>query len=211
MFDSRQSAGELLTQQLKQKGYDGKNTIVLAIPRGGIVTGKAVADVLGTPLDIVVTRKIPAPHQPELAIGAVGPGGTRVIDISLAERTGADEHYLKKKIQELKKEIEEREVRFRHSRGPLTKLVKEKIVLIVDDGVATGATVEAAIRYLKTQKPKKIILAVPVASQESVKNLKPLVDDLVVLEIPEEFMAVGQFYRDFPQVSDEEVIKLLSY
>lgn len=208
MFDSRQSVGELLTQRLKQKGYGREKTIVFAIPRGGVVTGKAVADALGAPLDIVVVRKIPAPHQPELAIGAVGPGGTRVIDISLAERTGADENYLKKKIQELKKEVGNREAKFRAGRKPQD--IKGKTVIVVDDGVATGATVEAAIRYLKTQKPKKIILAVPVASQESIKNLKPLVGDLVVLDIPEEFMAVGQFYREFPQVSDDEVVKILN-
>ena len=207
MFESRQQAAELLARKLRQKGYGGKNTFVLAIPRGGVVTGQVIAKGLGLPLDVVITRKIPAPNQPELALGAVGPNGTRVIDVGIAERTGADKEYLKKKIEQLKREVEERERKFRGKRKAIQ--VKGKTVILVDDGVATGATVEAAVRYLKNRKPQKIILAFPVASVDSVEKLKQLVDDIVVLETPEEFMAVGQFYRDFPQVSDDEVVKIL--
>lgn len=207
MFDSRQQAAELLVQQLKKKGYSDKNTIVLAIPRGGVVTGKIVADRLGCPLDIVITRKIPAPYQPELALGAVGPEGMRVIDVALAKRAGADETYLKGQIGELKKEVGEREKKFRGEKE--RPEIRGKTAVIVDDGIATGSTVEAAIRYVIREEPKKIILASPISSQESMKRLKSLVDDVVVLETPKEFMAVGQFYKDFPQVTDEEVIEIL--
>lgn len=209
MFESRQQAGELLAHKLKELGYGGKNTIVLAIPRGGVVTGRVVADRLLCPLDVVITRKIPAPNQPELALGAVGPEGTRVFDVGLVERTGATEEYLKNKIEELKKEIKEREKKFRHERGPLLNLIKDKTVILVDDGIATGATIEAAIRFLKTKGPKKIVLSSPVASRDSAETLQTLVDQVVVLNIPDEFQAVGQFYKDFQQVSDEEVIRLL--
>lgn len=208
MFESRQQAAELLAEKLKQKGYGGKNAIVIAIPRGGVVTGQVIAKGLGLSLDVVITRKIPAPNQPELALGAVGPGGTRVIDVGIVERTSADREYLKKKIEELKREVEEREGKFRGKRKAVQ--VKGKTVILVDDGVATGATVEAAVRYLRTKKPKEVVIAIPVASVDSVEKLKQLVDDIVVLETPEEFMAVGQFYREFPQVTDEEVIKLLN-
>lgn len=204
MFETREQAGILLAVELKKKGY-GDDCVVFAIPRGGVVTGRAVADSLGCPLDIIVTRKIPAPNQPELALGAVGPGGTRVIDVSLSDRVGVNEAYLKEKIKELEKSIKKMEKKFRVKRIDETG----KTVLVTDDGVATGATVEVALRYLKNKNLEKLVLATPVASQEAVRKLSGLVDDIVVLEIPEDFGAVGQFYDEFPQVSDEEVIQLL--
>lgn len=207
MFDSRVQAGELLALRLRQKGYGGKSTVVLAIPRGGVVTGRVVADILRTQLDIVITRKIPSPDQQELAIGAVGPEGIKIIDVDLFEKTETTDDYLARKVEELKREMKEREKKFRGGKLPID--ISGKILILVDDGIATGATVEAAIRFLRTEKSRKLILATPVASRESIEKMEGLVDELVVLESPEDFRAVGQFYREFPQVTDEEVKKLL--
>ena len=169
MFENRQEAGEILSQKLlKFKGI--KNALVLAIPRGGVVIGKAVSDALGIPLGVVYAKKIPTPGQPELAAGA---------RIARTKKFGK------------------------------TPDVKDKSVILVDDGIATGATIETAIKYLRKKKVGKITLAVPVAPKETVEKFKHLADKLIILETPIYFGAVGEFYRDFPQVSDEEVIQLL--
>lgn len=192
---------DIKTEKLKNK------IVILAIPRGGVVIGKELAKVLGAPLDVLITRKIGAPGNPELAVGAVGPEGIRIIDWELAKRLGADQDYLKLQIENLKLEIAEREEKFRGDKKELE--VTGKIVILTDDGIATGATTEAAIAWLKSKKVKKIVLAVPVAPPEVVEKLKPLVDELICLDQPEFFAAVGQFYQEFSQISDEEVVKLL--
>lgn len=184
-----------------------KNVIVLAIPRGGVVVAEEISRLLGIPLDVLITRKIGAPQNPELAIGAVGPGGLRIIDWELAGRVGADTRYLKAQISKLKSEIKEREEKFR--KGKTTLEVSRKTIILVDDGIATGATTQAAVAYLKSKKAKKIILAIPVAPPEVVEKLKPMVDKIICLDQPEFFAAVGQFYREFEQVTDDEVIKIL--
>lgn len=206
MFNSRQQAGDLLATQLSRY-RDKSNVVVLAIPRGGVAVGRVVADALHAPLDVVVTRKIPSPHQPELALGAVGSGGIRVIDVSLVQRLGVEEGYLVNTVSRLQQEVAERERKFRGKKKAYH--LHGKVVVIADDGIATGATVEAAIRFIKTKKPTKIVLAVPVASKDSVEMLSELVDEVVVLLTPQEFFAVGQFYREFQQVTDEEVVELL--
>lgn len=169
MFDSRIQAGNLLARELSplKEGFD----VVLSIPRGGVVIGKVISDVLKKPLGVVNAKKIPTPGQPELAAGA------RII---------TDRGFGK------------------------TPNVKGKNVVLTDDGIATGATVEAAIKYLKKKGAAKIILAIPVAPPESVERLAGLVDKIVVLETPDDLMAVGQYYRDFSQVSDKEVLELLN-
>lgn len=168
MFEDRIQAGNLLAHELSslKEGFD----VVLAIPRGGVVVGKVIADTFHKPLGVVNAKKIPTPGQPELAAGA------RII---------VDRGFGK------------------------TPNVKGKSIVLIDDGIATGATVEAAIKYLKKKGAAKIILAVPVAPPEAVERLAELVDEIVVLETPDDLMAVGQFYRDFPQVTDEEVLQLL--
>ncbi len=210
MFENRKEAGKRLAEKilryLEIKKLRGK-IVVLAIPRGGVVIGKIISRVLNCPLDVLITRKIGAPGNPELAVGAVGPLGIRVVDWELAKKVGADQNYLKAQIENLKKEIKEREEKFRKGKPELK--IAGKNVILTDDGIATGATIEAAIAWLKSQKAKRIILAVPVAPPEVIEKLRPLVDGLIVLEEPEFFAAVGQFYYDFPQVSDEEVVKLL--
>jgi len=169
VFESRQQAGEILSQKLlKFKGI--KNALVLAIPRGGVAVGEVVSKTLRLPLGVIYAKKIPTPGQPELAAGA---------HITRNRKFGK------------------------------TPNIKNKTVILVDDGIATGATIEAAIGYLKKKEVGKITLAVPVAPKETVEKLKRMVDKLIILETPDFFGAVGEFYRDFPQVSDEEVIQLL--
>jgi len=209
VFQNRIEAGRQLAEKLR--AYKAtKNLIVLAIPRGGVVVGKQLADFLGCTLDVIVTKKIPAPGSPELAIGAVGPASWRgkpVIDEELAAKVGADEQYLKFKIENLKFEVARREKEFRKGKPPLD--LKNKIVILTDDGVATGATMAMAVEIVRQQEPKKIIVAVPVIARDSLEKIANLADEVVYLQAPELFFAVGQFYREFEQVSDEIVIKYL--
>ena len=213
MFTNREEAALKLAQKLSLRlhsvaqGRRLHDVLVLGIPRGGVVTAYVVSKQLKAPLNVLVTRKIGAPNQPELAIGAVGPEGTLVLDKSLIKELGVEESWLKEEVKRKKEEVKEREKKFRKGKKSLN--LKDKTVVVVDDGIATGATVEAALRYLKTKKLKKIVLAVPVASADSIQKLEELVDRVVVLETPPGFYAVGQFYEDFPQVTDEEVVDLL--
>ena len=206
LFQDRTQAGKLLVSKL-QSFSKTKNVLVLAIPRGGVVIGKELTTALNCPLEVVITKKIGAPHNPELAIGALGTLGEPVIDEKLVLETGADEQYLKSQISNLKAEIERREAFFRQNRPPLN--LKDKTVVITDDGVATGATMQAAVETVRQQNPKKIIVAVPVIAKDSLKKLQSLADEVIYLEAPEMFFSVGQFYQNFPQIGDEEVVKLL--
>jgi len=209
VFQNRIEAGRQLAAKLRAYRAT-KNLIVLAIPCGGVVVGRQLADFLGCPLDVIVTKKIPAPGSPELAIGAVGPASWRgepVIDEELAAKVGADDQYLKFKIENLKFEVARREKEFRKGKPPLD--LKEKIVILTDDGVATGATMAVAIEIVRQQEPKKIIVAVPVIARDSLEKIASLADEVVYLQAPELFFAVGQFYREFEQVSEEIVIKYL--
>lgn len=207
-FHDRVDAGRKLA--LKLKSYQGKkDALILAIPRGGVIVAGEIARRLKLPLDVVIIRKIGHPANPELAIGAVGSAGTVFLNRDLLKLTGLQEEDLKDKIQNLKKEIERREKILRSDRKPFN--IKNKIVIITDDGMATGSTMEAAILTLKKQKPKQIIIAVPVASKSAFKKILKIVDQAVALLIPEHFDAVGEFYENFAQVIDEEVIKILNF
>jgi len=207
MFQNRAQAGKKLASKLLSYKAT-KNLIVLAIPRGGVVVGKILSQALDCPLEVIVTKKIGAPGNSELAIGAVGVVGKPVIDEELAERVGADENYLKSKILNLKSEIKRREKIFRRDKLPLN--LKDKTVILTDDGVATGATMMAAIEITRQQNPKKIIVAVPVIAKDTLEKIEKLADEVVFLDAPEMFFAVGQFYQDFSQITDEEVRKILS-
>ena len=204
LFLDREQAGWLLAQKLSS--YKGKNTLVLGIPRGGVPVAKVISNKLGAKLDIVITKKIGAPGQKELAIGAVGPG-ERVLYRKLIKRLGVEEKYIEEETKAKQWEIKEKEARFRKGRKKLE--VRGKTVILVDDGIATGATAGVAVKHLKAKGARKIILAVPVAPKETIERFKKLVDELVVLEVPFNFAAVGQFYQSFPQITDEEVIQLL--
>jgi len=205
MFKNRQEAGRGLVEKLKK--FKGPKTLVLGLARGGVVMASEIAKALGASLDVLVVKKIGAPGNEELAIGAVGPDEVVVWDKELCQRLGVDK---KVKSEKLKVKSEERQEKERFLRGgkPPSDLVGKTVVL-VDDGIATGATAKAAITWIKTQNPEKLILAIPVAPPDSVEKLKPIVDELICLQVEPDFWAVGQFYREFPQVEDEEVIQLL--
>ena len=207
MFRDRAEAGDLLAERLTQ--YAGPNTIILALPRGGVPVGYQIARRLHAPLDVLIVRKIGAPMQPELAIGAIVDGDAPevVLNDELVSQLGISRFYIDHQEQELLKEIERRQKLYR--RGRTGYEVEGRTVIIVDDGIATGATVRAALKALRRGNPEKLILAVPVAPPDTIANLTPEVDDLVCLDVPGGFMAIGMFYQRFGQTPDEEVVRLL--
>jgi len=207
MFDDREDAGKKLALKVKEIVKDN-DLLVVGIVRGGIVVAKVIADRLNTSLHALVIRKIGAPYNNELAVGAVG--GKKIVywDEDLIRRLNVTTTYrrlaLKGKIQEVERlrkifSFDKKKFDFR-----------DKRVILVDDGVATGTTVLCAQKILKKQNPKQLILATPVISKESFEYIKKYFDKIIVLKIAEGFSAVGQFYKDFPQVEDEEVIALMS-
>ncbi len=209
IFKDRRSAGKLLAKRLKSAKAD----LVLGIPRGGIVVAAELAKELKLPLDVLVTRKIGAPFQIELALGAVDPDGEVVWENVLLGETGIKSEQLGEQVKEQWKEVKRREDAYRFARRPLANLVGGKIVILVDDGIATGSTTLSAINYLKRHNAKKIILSVPVASKEAkIRVIREIgeIGEVIILETPEYFQAVGQFYQDFPQITDEEVVQLLN-
>ncbi len=206
MWRDRREAGRYLAEALKE--FKNKDVLVLAIPRGGVVVGDEVATALNAALDVVVPRKIGAPFNPELAIGAIAADGSKVLDQNLIQRLDVSEEYLKKEIERQTEEIKRRISEYRGDRPPLE--IEEKTVILVDDGVATGATTLAAIKYLRNKKPAQIILAIPVGPPDTVEKLKKEVDRLICLSIPSLFYAVGQFYEQFEQTTDQEVVDIIS-
>ena len=204
MFRDREDAGTQLAQKLK--AYRDTQAVVLALPRGGVVVGERVASDLSLPLDIVVTRKVGHPTNPEYAICAVDEHGTRLCNE--AESAGVDKHWLEQAFAREQQEAGRRVALYRSGRVPIT--LAGKTVIIVDDGIATGLTMRLAIKAVRTQNPACIVVAVPVVPSDIAMKIKREADELVVLEPPEEFSgAVGVHYKRFPQVEDDEVIRLL--
>jgi putative phosphoribosyl transferase len=181
--------------------------VILGIPRGGVEIGAVVAKALGADLDVVIPRKVGAPGNPELGLGAVAEG-VQVLDDHLVKMLGVSEDYLKAEIEAQEEEIRRRSAAYRANRPALT--LGGKVAVVVDDGVATGGTAVAALRWARAQGAAKVTLAVPVAPKEAVKRLQREADEVHVLSTPEPFYAVGQWYEDFPQVSDERVVELLA-
>jgi predicted phosphoribosyltransferase len=187
--------------------FQGEDLLILAIPRGGVVVASEVARALGAPLDLIMPRKIGAPGNEELAIGAVAGDGQVILNSALVASLGVSQEYIDERV---KKEVEEIQRRRRRYLGDATgPNVGNKVVLIVDDGLATGYTALAAIKAVKMLKPRRTVLAVPVAPPETVGRLEGEVDELICLSTPEPFFAVGQFYSEFHQVTDEEVVSTL--
>ena len=205
MFKNRTEAGRALSQVLA-KYKEAKKTVVLGLPRGGVVVAYEVANALHLPLDILVPRKLGAPDNPELAIGAIAGEGV-VLDRGMIAALNVTPAYIQATIAKEKKEAERRLALFRKSKSPQNW--SGWTTLIVDDGIATGSTMRASIAALKKMKTAKIVLAVPVGPPDTIEELKKEIDEVVCLYAPSSFMAVGQFYDQFPQTSDEEVIKLL--
>jgi len=181
--------------------------MVVGLARGGVVVAREIAARLNLPLDVLVVKKIPSPYERELAVGALAPDGVSWVLWPTLQRAGADEAYLKSQIHRLEEQIKQQILVYRKGKKPLE--VKDKIVILTDDGVATGATMEAAIKWCRKKKAQKIIVAAPVASPEVVAKIKPEVKELVILEVTGDLVAVGQFYRNFDQVEDGEVVALL--
>lgn len=204
MFKDRQDAGRQLAEKLSQ--YRGTDAIVLALPRGGVVTGHEIARALKLPLDIVVTRKIGHPGNPEYALCAVDETGAVICNET--EVKTVDQGWLKKETERQRAEAQWRSATYREDRAPLN--LAGRVIIMVDDGIATGLTMQLAIAVVKAQKPEKIVVATPVAPSDAVESIRRQVDECLVLEPPEEFMgAVGAHYETFEQVEDEEVVTLL--
>ncbi len=205
IFEDRVDAGEQLAERLKE--HAGLGTVVLGIPRGGVIVGEILAGTLGVPLDVVVPRKVGAPGNPELGLGAVAPG-VRVLDPWLIERLGVSEAYLEREIAAQEAETIRRLHAYRAGRPPVD--LRGRTVIVVDDGVATGGTAVAALRWARAQGADRVVLAVPVAPPQTMERLRHEADEVVALATPEPFFAVGEWYRTFGQTSDEEVVGALA-
>lgn len=205
-FENRTEAGQLLSQKLKN--YKNKNVIVYALPRGGVVTGVEIAKFLHAPLDLIITRKITYPYNPEYAIAAVSESGKMVGNPS--ELLTVDEKFLREETEKQRKEAARR--RREYAGGQAAISAKGKIAILADDGVATGLSLRAGILEIKSHHPEKIIVAVPVIPFSAAEVLRKEVDDVVALEQPSEDMflgAVGAYYEDFKQVEDFQVVRIL--
>jgi putative phosphoribosyl transferase len=206
IFTNRTEAGRLLARQLKSFARR-KDVLVLGVPRGGVPVAFEVATALHVPLDIFVLRKLGVPGHEELAFGALASGGVRVLDSQIVEALSLSSLDIELAAAREQAELERRERVYRGERSPLD--IKGKTVILVDDGIATGSSMRAAISALRRRKPARLVVAVPVAPPSTCHRLRAEVDDLVCVETPEPFYAIGQFYRDFSQVTDEEVSDLL--
>ncbi len=205
-FLNRKDAGQKLAEALK-KYKNAKDALIIALPRGGVVVGFEVAKILNLPLDIVVPRKIGAPANPEFAIGAITETGEGIFDEMVIGAYGITESYLQNEIKKEKAEAKRRLTLYRGTRPPLD--LKNKTAIILDDGLATGLTMRAAVKTAKKLGATKIVVAIPVTSPEAAELVKKEVDELIYLDAPAFFGAVGSFYKEFGQTTDEEVIELL--
>ncbi len=206
-FANREQAGRLLAQRLGQYA-DRADVIVLALPRGGVPVGFAVAQALHAPLDVLVVRKLGVPQHPEYAMGAVASGGVGVLHTDLLARLKIPMKQVDDLAATLLEEIAARELRYRAERTPQD--CARRVVILVDDGLATGSTMSAALRALRQAEPARVIVAVPVAPAETCAALGADVDELICLSCPEPFHAVGLWYDDFTQTSDQQVCDLLA-
>jgi putative phosphoribosyl transferase len=204
MFRDREQAASLLARRLVK--YKGKNPLVLAIPRGAVPMAEVIAEALDGELDVVLVHKLRAPYQPELAIGSVDERGAVYIGRQ-ASPVGVTEAYLKKETEEQLQMLKKRRALYTPVHPSINPV--GRIVIVVDDGIATGSSMIAALRALREDKPEKVIAATAVAPFEGLQAIKVYADEVEVLLVPEGFYAVGQFFEEFNQVSDEEVVRIL--
>jgi len=205
-FRDRVAAGRLLAKALEE--YRGRNVLVLALPRGGVPVAAEVAEALGAELDLMIVRKLGVPGHSELAMGAIASGGIRVLNPHVISSLTIKDVAIEGVANREQRELERREHAYRGARS--RPVIEGRCVILVDDGIATGATMRAAIEALRRQSPAKIVVAVPVAPPDTVNRLRREADEVICLESPELFMAIGQFYVEFSQLSDEAVREQLA-
>ncbi|MCP8309762.1 MAG: phosphoribosyltransferase [archaeon] len=206
MFRDRKEAGKFLAEALSE--YKDKNPIVLAIPRGGVIVAYEVAKALNAHLDLIIPRKVGAPNQPELAIGAVTEDGTTILNQDILQYLRVPDEYIKEEVKNQVEEIKRRMKKYLEDKLRLS--IEGKVTILVDDGVATGATIKAAIASIRKRKPALTVLAIPVGPPDTIEELRREADEVICLMTPEPFFAIGQFYKSFEQTSDEEVIEILN-
>jgi len=204
-FVSREQAAELLAQELIR--YKGRHPLVLAIPRGAVPMGSLIARLLDGELDIVLTHKLCAPMDPEYAIGAIDESGWVYIS-PVAARAGISPSYLEQEKKRQLDSLKHRRIRFKSGKKPAA--VKGRIAIVVDDGLATGATMIAALHAIRAREPARLVCAIPVAPSDTLDRVSELADEVICLQVPDDFRSVGQFYQHFPQVEEDEVIRILS-
>ncbi|HLO83829.1 MAG TPA: phosphoribosyltransferase [Nostocaceae cyanobacterium] len=206
-FRNRREAGQMLAQHL-QVYANQEDVLVLALPRGGVPVAFEVAKALNTPLDVCLVRKLGVPGHRELAMGAIASLGIRVLNADVINSLGIDSQTIDTVAKQELEELQRRDRAYRGDRPPMN--VKNKTILLIDDGIATGSTMRAAIAVLRQQHPKKIVVAIPVAPPKTYEHLQLEVDDIVCLLMPESMSAIGYWYEDFTQTTDEEVCSLLA-
>jgi len=207
IFHDRTDAGHALAKQLD--GYAGRHdVVVLALPRGGVPVGYHVAEALGAPLDIFVVRKLGTPGHRELAMGAIASGGVRVLNDDVVRWLNIRPEQIESVAREEEQELIRREAAYKAGRPPVS--LKDRVVILVDDGLATGSTMKAAVQAVKQHGPSRVIVAVPVGAPETCRDLREYADEVVCVSMPERFSAVGQWYERFDQTSDDEVRELLT-
>lgn len=205
MFADRVDAAQRLAEALAP--YRGQNPLVLAIPRGSVPMGKIIAAALGGELDVVLVRKLRAPFNPEFAVGAIDESGWIYL-APHAREAGADEAHLARETETQLALLRQRRAQYTPARAPIDPAAR--VAIVIDDGLATGATMIAALHSVRSKQPRRLICAVPVAAPQSLAAVAPYADEVVCLEVPTGFYAVGQFYRSFAQVEDEAVIAALA-
>ena len=206
-FRDRRDAGERLAARLAS--YASESPVVVGLPRGGVVVAAVVADALGAPLDVIVVRKLGVPSQPELGMGAVGEDGVIVRTEPVIQAARVTPEQFDAVVVRERAEVARRAERFRGSRAP--ESLAGRTVIVVDDGIATGGTARAALEVVRVQGARRVVLAVPVAPPDTLRELESVADEVVCLDAPRWFHAVGQHYTDFTQTSDADVVELLNY
>lgn len=207
-YRNREDAGRELASALREYA-DRSDVIVLALPRGGVPVAREVANALHAPLDLINVRKLGTPGAPELAMGAIATGGVRVLNHSVIGLAGVTPEQIEEAVQVETRELERREQLYRSGRPAPD--VSGRTVILVDDGVATGSTMKAAVRALRHQTPKRIVVAVPVGAGDTCRQLQVLADRVICPRMPADFVAIGLFYAAFPQLTDDEVRALMEF